>query len=56
MKYTKKDAIGLIKMLRYKNHAPKKTSRTYMPVIKIAKFLNKSSSYVQKICESLIKN
>ena len=53
MKYKKEDEIKMIKYFRFRNTDPQTTKYTYMPIVSIAKFLNKSVAYVSTICKKL---
>ena len=43
MKYNKEDEYKIVKYLRYRNHDPSTSLKTYMPLGPIAKFFNKST-------------
>ena len=46
VKYTKTQAIDIVRIFRYRKQPATGINRTYMKVKDIAKFLNKSNSYV----------
>ena len=50
MKYTKSQEIEIVKLFRYRKQPHKGKNKTYMAVKDIAKFLNRSSTHVSKIC------
>ena len=55
MKYSKKDAIQIVKLMRFKKQPHSGKNKTYMRIKDIAKLLNKSLTYVSKICNELKK-
>jgi len=55
MKYKKQEEIQMIKYLYFRNKDIATTTRYYMKHKDIAKLINKSPSYVQKVCKSLIQ-
>lgn len=46
MKYPKDQELKMIQFLRFRRCSPAKCTKTFMPLISIAKFLNKSTAYV----------
>ena len=54
MKYTKAQANTLVRQCRYRGQDLENVRRTYMPIAPLARVLNKSPSYVQKICQQLL--
>ena len=54
MKYKKETEFNMVKFLRFRLYNPRTTNRTYMTYKSIAKFLNKSESYVQKLCGKMV--
>ena len=54
MKYTKQEEHDMIKYFRFRNYKPSKTQKTYMTYKSIAKFLNRSTSFVQNKCKQII--
>ena len=44
----------MVKYLRFRNYDPYLSKQTYMPMIQIAKFLNKSTAYVGLMCKKII--
>ena len=55
MKYKKADELSIVKFLRFRIHDPKQSKQTYMGYKSIAKYINKSISYVQKLCNKMVK-
>ena len=53
MKYAKSDEIEIIKYLRFRKENPYITDQTFMTFNSIAKFLNRSHSHIQRICNEL---
>ena len=56
MKYTKESEYSMVKYLRFMNNKPHLTRNTYMSLKDIAKFLNKSASYVHTLCKLIIRD
>ena len=54
MKYPKDEELKMIEYLRFRRCSPSKSSITFMPLEAIAKFLDKSATYVRKKCQKLI--
>jgi hypothetical protein len=54
MKYQKEEAVAMVKFLRFRLDDPATAKCSYMGYLPIARFLNKSTTYVQKICEELV--
>ena len=54
MKYNKETAYKIVKFLRFRSFDPWTSPTTYMPLNSIAKFLNRSTSYVQTVCSKII--
>ena len=54
MKYTKLEAIYIVKFLKYRMKSPNQCKHTYMSNASIARHLNRSVSYVTNVC-NLIK-
>ena len=55
MKYPMKEAQLMVRLLRYRNQPLDNITKTYMPLKNIAAFLDKSVSYVYRICKDLRK-
>ena len=55
MKNAKEDAISAIKFLRFRNQIPANATKSFMAHKSIAKFVNRSITYVQTICKKLIE-
>ena len=53
MKYTKEQAMQIVRLCRYRVMPKAKRNKTYMRIKDIAAFLNKSYSYVYGICKEL---
>ena len=51
MKYSKEDAFKMIKLFRFRTKKPSDCKYYYMKIKDIAQFLNKSSTYVSRICK-----
>ena len=55
MKYSKNDAIKIVRLLRYKKQPHQGKNKTYTKIKDIAKLLNKSTTYISSICKDLKK-
>lgn len=55
MKYNKEEEFKIVKFLRFRLDNPQTARRTYMPYTNIAKYLNKSVSYIHNICSKLAR-
>ena len=53
LRYTKEEAIKVVKILRFRNKDPRKCKLTFMSLKDIAKHFGKSISYVANICEKI---
>ena len=53
MRYSPSDSIQIIRFLRYRNQPTHSISKTYMSLRDIAKFLNRSISYVHYKCKEI---
>ena len=51
--YTKNEEYEMIKFLRYRKEDPRSSRVTYMALKSVAKFLDKSTAYVHKVCREL---
>ena len=55
MRYKKEDEVKMTKYLRFRNYDPATSQKTYMTHRAIAKFLNRSQSYVLVLCNKIIQ-
>ena len=53
LNYRKEEEVQMVKFLRFRKEDPQSSKQTYMALSDIAKFLNKSTAYVGKICKGL---
>ena len=53
MKYPKQQEFQMIRYLRWRQFPPSTSQYTYMALSSIAKFLNRSLSYVAKCCKEI---
>ena len=52
--HPKEHEVMMIKFLRFRMEDPTRSKLSYMPYKTIATYLNKSISYVHKICTQLV--
>ena len=55
VRYKKEDEIAMTKFLRFRMLDPVTATKSYMSYYNIAKFINRSISYVYRICDQLRK-
>ena len=55
VRFTKENEVKIVKYLRYRKDNPSTTNKTYMKLDSIARFINRSYSYVYRICMDLEK-
>ena len=53
MKYNKEEEIKMVRLFRFRNRNPSESKHRYMKIKDIAKFLNKSSTYVSRMCSKI---
>ena len=53
VKYNLQKELVMIRYLRFRNERLDKVSHTFMTIKDIAKFINRSESYVQKRCNGM---